>query len=218
MKKLNEKIKAYYTGNWRTIDFIPAWNYLQFDSTDDIRFLLKGLDYENMPELFEVQRLRLEIVGDSLRFAAAQFELENNRRNQIVFDLKKRISLMEAEYDEVLNICNYMKVAGYDPEFDATLQLYKYQIFPERDLKAQLTRIEASNENRKIKINEQLAEYAAMTKQSGKEPNSLESVQIMIERNNKLEIDLKKITMKKWLTLKQQYIKEIETANNKKAK
>lgn len=217
MKLLNQKIRSYYKNNWRTIDFIPAWNYIKFDETSDTRYLLKGIDYECMPELFDIQIARLNQIGESLRFQVLQIELQNNRRNEIIFDIAKKIEMQTADYNEINNICNYMLIAGYDKDFKESLENYKYKIFTENgNIKDQLRQIMSQNENRKIKINEFKAEYDALTKQvdNGKK-STIENTQIIIEKHNGRDIDLKKITMKKWLALKNDYVNEMNRKTNK---
>lgn len=212
-----QKIRTYYKSNWRSIDFIPAWNYLEYDKSKDVRFLIKGLDYEYLPEIFPIQKQRLTDIGKTMKDQCTQYEIETNRRNTNIFELMRRIEVKKAAYDYIKNICNYMLVAGPDPDFIKELKKAGFVIDETKDFKGQLRIVLNSNENKLIKINEDTDELEALTKQDSTEAvNSYDELLNALDRFNKKDIDLKKISMKRYLSLKKEMNDYIEKMKSKK--
>jgi hypothetical protein len=219
MKAILEKIKTYYKLHWLSIDFIPAWNFLTAKQSGDVRYLIKNIDYERLPEILEIQRKTLENVFTFLDYQVAQFSIDTSRRNQIIFDLNKKIASMEADYNQVKNIVEYLLLAGPDEEFYPALKEGGFVIDMNLPFWNELERIKASNENKRIKINEQKAELKALTgSNTESNTNETEEVLIALEKHNKKDIDLKAITMRKWLTLKNDLSKAIEKQQLKSVK
>jgi hypothetical protein len=218
MKTFIQKLKTYYKSNWRSIDFIPAWNYLQYKEKQDVRFLLKGIDYEELPLIFQRHHDRLDAVGSEMGYQVTQFEIENNRRNTNIFDLTKRIQIKKAEYNNIRNICNYLLVAGPDDDF--TIELYKagFIIDKTKDFKGQIRIVLNSNENKLIKIYEDESELLALTKDTSGKKMTTDDVLNELDRFNKKDIDLKKITMKRYLSLTKELNDYIEKMKAKAVK
>lgn len=202
VKVLLQKARTYQLSNWRSIEFCPAWNYLQYQQTGDVRYILKGIDYENMPELFKTQINRLSLICAELSIQCAQFEIDNNRRNKNIFELSKKIEIRTAEYNNVRNICKYLEIAGSDPYFEDILKAAGHRVNAD-NIKESIKRILASNENLLPKINQDKRELESLTKQTEESKTSdIEQTVIALEKHNKKDIDLKKISIKKYLTLK----------------
>jgi len=218
MKKFMQKLRTYYKSNWRSIDFIPAWNYLQYKEKQDVRFLLKGIDYEELPLLFVRHHNILNAVATEMGYQVTQFEIENNRRNTNIFELTKRIEIKKAEYNNIRNICNYLLVAGQDDDF--VIELYKagFVIDKTKDFKDQIRIVLNSNENKLIKIYEDESELLALTKDTSGKKMTTDDVLNELDRFNKKDIDLKKITMKRYLSLTKELNDYIEKMKAKAVK
>jgi len=213
-----KKLRNYYKSNWRTIEFCPAWNCLKWQKTGDPRYLIKSIDYETLPEIFDIQKKRLIQIGNDLNCQCTQFNIDTNRRNKNIFDLMKKIEVRQAEYNNVKNICKYLKVAGNDPYFEDLLKASGYTINKTEKLTVQLQRVLASNENLKPKINQDKYELEALIKSEGGEIYTSEDVLIALESHNKKDIDLTKISMQKYLTLQKNLNNYIETEKIERAK
>lgn len=37
---------------YESLDFLPIWNYKQVEKTGDLRYLIKGIDYEHLPNVY----------------------------------------------------------------------------------------------------------------------------------------------------------------------
>lgn len=218
MKKFMQKLRTYYKSNWRSIDFIPAWNYLQYKEKHDVRFLLKGIDYEELPLIFDRHHDLLDAIATEMGYQVTQFEIENNRRNTNIFELTKRIEIKKAEYNNIRNICNYLLVAGQDDDF--VIELYKagFVIDKTKDFKGQIRIVLNSNENKLIKIYEDESELLALTKETSGKKMTTDDVLNELDRFNKKDIDLKKITMKRYLSLTKELNDYIEKMKAKAVK
>jgi len=222
MKKLNEKIRTYYKLNWLSFDYIPAWNYLKWVETQDARYLIKDIDYERLPDVFDIQRTRLNEAAEFIYNQVAQFSIDTSRRNKIVFDMEKRIAVMKQEYNQVINVLQYLEVKGIDHDFDAMLEAAGFRIDYAKPFWNELERIKGSNENKRIKINEQTAELNAIrgvtTTEQPVTKGEMERAKMILEDYKNREIDLHKISMKYFLTLKQDLSDAIDRKTVKNAR
>ena len=57
MKLLDFKIlilsKIHKFKVYESLDFLPIWNYKQVEKTQDLRYLIKGVDYEHLPNAYQ---------------------------------------------------------------------------------------------------------------------------------------------------------------------
>nr|MDA3799792.1 hypothetical protein [Kiritimatiellia bacterium] len=90
-----------------------------------------------------------------------------------------------------------------------------YSIREGKVIGSEQNRIFNQNQNKKVRITEIENELDAITKVTGKE-ESIESIQIALEKHNNREINLKTTTLKKWIILKNNLIKEIDKQQLKK--
>lgn len=59
LSKIHKRIyKAY-----GSIDFLPIWNYKKVEKTSDVRYLIKGIDYEHLPNVY----LKLNDIWERLQ-------------------------------------------------------------------------------------------------------------------------------------------------------
>lgn len=203
--------------HYKSIDTIPIWNYDKWLQTDDPRFLLKLSDYEDLPEVSTEYKSELQNAATEIHYQASEFELKKSKRNNIIFDLTKRLTNLECDYNLTNNILQLLELSGRDNQVEQLLQNAGYTIRDGKDFESELKRIYNQNQNKKSKINELRGELEAMTKNTG-ESQSIESIQIALERHNNMSIDLHSTTLKKWIILKNDLMKEIERQQMKKQK
>jgi DNA repair ATPase RecN len=202
---------------YKSIDTIPVWNYDKWLQTEDPRFLLKLPDYEELPEISDKIKTELHAAATEIHYQASEFELEKSKRNNIIFDLTKRLTNLECDYNLTNNILQLLELSGRDKQTEQLLQNAGYTLRDGKDFESELKRIYNQNQNKKSKINELRGELDAMTKNTG-DPQSIESIQIALERHNNMSIDLHSTTLKKWIILKNDLMKEIERQQMKKQK
>lgn len=92
LKKLltaNELRWKWYT----TIDFLPVRNFYMVVETSDKRWLLKGIDYENLPEC----KIDLDLAWEKIW--AEFITISKDRDYQIYFETIRKLAVMESKYE-----------------------------------------------------------------------------------------------------------------------
>src|SRR6056297_546611 len=195
---------------YRSIDTLPIWNYDKWLNSDDARYLLKIEDYDQLPEVNKKTLSDIENTAIDIYYQASEFELGTSKRNELIFNLTKKLTNLEFQYNHVNNLITLLSLAGPEPEIFKLLSDAGYSIREGKDFEPELKRIFNQKKNKVAKINEVKAELESMTREGSGKTQSIEDVQVAIERHNNRDIDLRKTTVKKWLILKNNLYREIE--------
>ena len=214
LKKRKQKANIRY---FKTIDTVPAWNYFKAKEQQDTRFLLKLEDYEDLPEVNALEQKILDDTFEQLTIDIADFELKLSRKTFNLFQLTLRAAKLEAEMEQVNNILRLLHISGHDNENEKLLKKYGYSIRSNKSFEDELKRIFNQNKNKNIRIKELHAEIDAIAGKTTDE-TPIERVQIAIEKYNNRDIDIRSISLKKWLTLKNDLAIAIERQQAKNAK
>lgn len=199
--------------HYSDIDTIPIWNYNKWLETEDPRYLLILDYYDELPGISDKFSHILTQKAVDIYFEANEIEMKLSTRNSYVFDLTKKLVKIEFEHNIVNNILQLLDLIGPDDQY--LLKDYGYSIREGKEFKEELKRIFNQNQNKKVKIKELKAEIEAINKKTG-ESESIESVQVALEKHNNREINLRTTTLKKWIILKNNLIKEVEKQQLKK--
>lgn len=216
MKRIIQKFIAGQKSFYKSIETLPAWNYEKTLSTHDPRYILKGIDYEELPEMFDIDLERISIVMSDLHLQASQYEIESVNRNAIIFDMIKKLEVLKSEYHYVRAIISYLYMKGNDSYMIELLRSMGH-VIKNGDIKNQLQSIHNRNENVQIRIKQMQRELEAITGK-GEKQTEADEVQLLIEQHQKREIDLHKISTKKWLILKHRLSEHIDKLQANKAK
>lgn len=191
----------------QSIDFCPAYNYLKYGETDDVRYLIKGVDASELPKISETDKAGLQFAANNLTAECANLELQEYAKNQVVFNSRRHITIKQIEYNQVLAACNFVLTFGYDTTMSEILKAYGHTLTAE-NCTEQLKAIINNNENRRLQIAEQETELKSVSGEDGR--MDLHKLALIIEKHLKRDIDLHKISMKKFIMLKIDTIKSIE--------
>ena len=74
---------------YKTIEFCPAINFLKYDDTGDVRFLLKDIDFERLPDITQELTGELVEIGKEMAIECVNVELSEVGKNQIIYSTKK---------------------------------------------------------------------------------------------------------------------------------
>ena len=207
-------MKKFFTSMrpiWQKIDTCPAWNYYKALEVDS-RYLIRGIDYEKLPEVLNSHRMQLDNCLFELNMEAAQYEIDTIKRNQIVFDMTKKVEVMQAEYHYVIALLNYIPVKGHDKTIEDQLGVIGFGLRSDIPLIENIDRLRNRNENKLIKINEKRDELKALTESKTEKVQPIEKSLVLVEKHLSRNLDLKTISVKKWLTMKNQVLEDINTA------
>lgn len=200
---------------WQKIDTCPAWNYYKAIEVDS-RYLIRGIDYEKLPDVTKAYQSKLDICLFELNMEAAQYEIDTIKRNQIVFDLTKKVEVMQAEYHYVIALLNYIQVKGHDKTIEDQLGAIGFGLRSDIPLMENITRLRNRNENKMIKINEKRDELKALTDSGNEKQPAIEKSLVLVEKHFGRDIDMQKISIKKWLTMKNQVLEDIKRQQKRK--
>ena len=193
---------------YKTIEFCPAINFLKYDDTGDVRFLLKDIDFERLPDIAQELTGELVEVGKDMAIECVNVELSEVGKNQVIYSTKKSIAEKQIAYHQVINICNYINTFGVDDFSKQELKLYGYKIADGCDIYERLRQIIASNENKRLFIAEEETELKTVAGDG--EKTNYQKIALLIEKHLNRDIDLHKISMQKFILLKIDTIKAIE--------
>ena len=193
---------------YKTIEFCPAINFLKYDDTGDVRFLLKDIDFERLPDITQELTGELVEIGKEMAIECVNVELSEVGKNQIIYSTKKSIAEKQIAYHQVINICNYINAFGVDDFSKQELKRYGYNIAYDCDIYARLRQIIATNENKRLFIAEEETELKTVAGEG--EKTSYQKIAQLIEKHLNRDIDLHKISMQKFILLKIDTIKAIE--------
>ena len=193
---------------YRTIEFCPAINFLKYSQVGTVQYLLKGVDFENLPDIDEKLYDELIAVGRDMEMAVVDLELSEVGKNQVIYSTKKSIAEKQIAYHQVINICNYINTFGVDDFSKEQIKLYGYNIADDCNIYERLRQIIASNENKRLFIAEEETELKTVAGESGK--TNYQKIALLIEKHLNRDIDLHKISMQKFILLKIDTIKAIE--------
>lgn len=114
-KKSEGSLKYNY---YRSIDFLPLFNFFKTIESEDLRYLLKIDDYELMPEV------DLKELGEAWININNEYEQTEDSNSTIIqFTTAKSIHNMELEYLMLWNIYNLMSIA---PDHEETKEVLNY--------------------------------------------------------------------------------------------
>ena len=193
---------------YKSIEFCPAINFLKYDDTGDVRFLLKDIDFERLPDIAHELTGELGEVGKEMAIECVNVELSEVGKNQVIYSTKKSIAEKQIAYHQVINICNYINTFGVDEFSKEWLKQYGYNIADDCDISERLRQIIATNENKRLFIAEEETELKTVAGEG--EKTSYQKIAQLIEKHLNRDIDLHKISMQKFILLKIDTIKAIE--------
>ena len=193
---------------YKTIEFCPAINFLKYSEFGTVQYLLKDIDFENLPDIDEKLCNELVKVGREMEMAVVDLELSEVGKNQVIYSTKKSIAEKQIAYHQVINICNYINTFGVDDFSKGELKRYGYNIADDCDIYERLRQIIASNENKRLFIAEEETELKTVAGEG--EKTNYQKIALLIEKHLNRDIDLHKISMQKFILLKIDTIKAIE--------
>lgn len=199
-------MKAY-----TTVDTCPAFNYLKCIETEDVRYIIKDVDIDNLPSITDEERKELSEILSNIDKECANVELKEHNRIRVIFDGKRHLQIKMLEYNQVGGLCNYLMMFGRDEFVVNSLKKHGYTLTEAHDME-EVIRIRRSNENKKLQIAELEAEFESLSTSTNKDSavNDFQKVALAIEKHLKRDIDLHSISIRKYILLKIETIKSIE--------
>ncbi|MFZ7121792.1 MAG: hypothetical protein ACOWWH_12700 [Eubacteriaceae bacterium] len=205
-KKTQSSLKEQQLSIYKSLDFIPMYNYYKANETGDLRYLIKLSDYEELPG---VDTTFIEPFYNDMVMQVSQITIDNDRKSRILFDTEKQLAEKSADYDIIQLIIQQLY---YDEnnkeEFIKELANLGYRINEKRDFHQELIRIIKQSKRLLTDIEGLKSKIELLTKSSGKKQTIWDEVD-GISTYIKQDIDIHKTTMKAWLTKKFRVMSEV---------
>jgi len=141
LKKSGNTYKYNY---YKSIDYLPIFNFFKIIETDDKRFLIKIEDYEILPENVNADVLNKIWVNIQREYS----EAEDSNSSIIQLMTAKGVHQMELEYLMLWNLHNLMVA---DIEGDSAKAMLKYAGLEKWDLKRIEKKLKALNNKINLK-------------------------------------------------------------------
>lgn len=192
---------------YKSIETLPMYNYYKVADTGELRYLLKNIDIDDLPDY----KGNLNSLWEDISCQVADINIESNRSNQNVFDIRKKIAELELDYVRVKTILLGLR-ANKDDELLKELESLGYKFNDNKDYGKEWIRINKRSELLKTKIAIKKDELSSLTSKSNKKTN-IESVVDDVERYLNKSIDMHKTSTKKWFIM----LNKVIIDSNKKA-
>ena len=197
-------MKNYYD----SIDTLPADRYEKIKETGYLDLLSKHGKKLPIKQLSE--------IWEDILLQASDYILQISNSAKLIFDKEKSVTELEANYDYINAIINYLAIAGeYDETFTKVLAGYGYRINPKKDIYKELEKLRRKVRNTQIHIDSERDELQEL-RGSNEDNRNINKALIYIQKHNGRQIKLSEISTKEWLTLQQDYSDYIDSI--KKAK
>lgn len=189
--------------SYKSLDFIPMFNFYKVEETGDLRYLLKLDDYEQLPE---VDTKPLKLIWEQMGYEYKDISTRESRKSEILDDLQREILLLEERYN-LIQLCISSLAVEKDDEVVMVLADLKYKINPKRDYSLELNRIKRLSKQLLTSANLKRSELEDMSKATGKKSSIYATIEA-VERHRKITIDEKTTPMAKWLVMMYKVIEE----------
>lgn len=199
------RIRKNIYKNYKSIEFLPFWNYYKVSENNDHRYLLKLDDYEELPEI----EIDLSDIWENICFEIADINKDTDIKSKLLFDTRKNISVLELRYYHIKTILSALS-HGYDEELIEELKNNGFRIDKNKDFQNEWIRINKQSENLKTKLEIKKKDYVDMLPKSDNSTH-IESIIQSIERYYNYStgtINPHKITTKNWFIMLNKVIQE----------
>lgn len=199
---------------YQSIETLPILNFNKCRETDDLRYLIKGVDIDQLPDMDCSKFI------DTWNFIKEQYfdEIEITRKRNNNLDTIKRIYRLECD-KQIISINLLQFTMTGDEESQKELRRLGYAIdrrnietFKDRHRQALKIKQRVKTIDAKISVlNRELENTNENT-----EPVDFDSVVWTAEKHFKKDLDPAKISVKKWIKIENDLLKHIQNGKDKK--
>lgn len=188
--------------HYKSIDTLPIWNYSKIIETDNLIYLIRSDEYD-----FDFVKTEEEAIWDKISkqyIEATSHRTENKRFSM----LNRNILELTIKKDVVENLCFILSIDFENAKAKELLFNLGYKAKTKDDLEAILKR----NKNLNTLIREKQLQ---IENEFGKQPlnTSFEAVVDRISDAKHRELDPRKITVKRWIAIEDNYVEQIRKQN-----
>jgi hypothetical protein len=198
--------------HFKSLNSIFMFNYYKIIETDDLRYLLKLDDYEDLPD---ISTDHLDDVWEGLKLDVQEENVRLHRKSEIISDKAQQIRIKTADYTLIQQLIGFLWHVKNE-EHRETLEKLGYKIDDKRDWHQELNRIKKRSQIKLTEIGILNADLDDLTKVSDGSKSTIYDEKRSIEKVLDTKINIKKTVMSEWLVMKFEAIKISESQKNKK--
>lgn len=206
LEKEKKSLKYY-----QSIEFLPIGCFYKIIDTGDLRYLLKLKDYEELPHC----SLNLEPIWEKISTEYLEFSKGVNRQVEATFWIEREIFNLKSEY---LSKKYLLDIAKKSRDRDGMIKhLAEIGIIIEnndqfdQNINAEINRIGLL----RTKIKTKQAELKRFRNEDGEGKTTFEGLLNNLERYQGYNIDIWKISVKRWIVLVKDYEKYCNEINGR---
>lgn len=190
-----------------SINFLPVDNFNAVIKTKDYRYLLKISDYEYLPEITDEENAELEKIW--VKIEEEYLKEDKQKKQEVEFELNKKILEMQNQY---MILSSFVFLAGFKEEYKTRLKEFGYDIKSgnPKELDEAHKHIGGQLLN-KIRIKQKELERYQLKEQ---ENVQFEDIVDIIERHKGHYINTKELSVKRWISIKNNFIKYTKEQEN----
>jgi len=186
----NDELRYY-----KSIDFLPMWNYYKTQETEDLRYLLKLDDYESLPD---VDESIFNEIWQEITYQVIDFNNETDRRSKRIFDKRKEIAMLNAKHKTIKMLLSAL-AHGPNESLMKDLADLGYRFVKNRPFELEWTRINKQSDGLLTQLKIKEADYNDMIPKGNNVV--IESVIDSISDYKNRDINPHDITIKTWLVM-----------------
>lgn len=186
---------------YKSLDFIPVYNYYKTVETNDLRYLLKLNDYEALPE---IDMSKYRDVWDKIVDDVQQVAIDNDKGSKIIFEKRRDLLALQIDYaltQQLISILSFIK----DDDCIKMLAEHGFRINKNKDYYKELKRVKKQSQILKTKIEIKEEDLRNATK--GGSSDAWKEIEAICNYN-KQDIDIHRMPMRRYLTKKYMVLKD----------
>ncbi len=194
---------------YRSIHYLPVDNFVAISRTGDLRYLLKIEDYEYLPEIDEQENLELQSIWEHIE--EEYYNEDTQRKIQAEVSIGKSLLQLQTKY-MLLNALLFS--VAHNPSYIKEIEDLGFKINSDKPLKDEVERINKESGQILTRIRIKQKEYERV--QQKDKVIEFEELVDIIEKYKGHQIDTSKITVKKWIAIKNNFLKYIKEENGRR--
>jgi len=191
---------------YKSIETLKIFHFMKVISTSDVRFIIKDVDVDNLPECDEWQLSKLNEIFDTI---LKQYIDETGKRDieSNIFKLQRQAESLKSKYELIKMYCFILHNLTFDQDAIDELALLGYQINP-ANYKEDADKAKKKAGKLLTEANIKIKEAEVMKPKTEQSKQSLEEVAFAMEVKTGVRQDTKQLTVKDWIIRENNFLKQ----------
>lgn len=215
---LNKKPEIPEHKFYKSCKYLPIFNFYEILESNDLRYLLKLPDYEDLPDEKTINKKQLTEVWRNINLEYGDLQLQDGE-NKMYFTLEKQIERLKFEYGHINMILDFLQ-HGWDDDIVKLLRSYpsfmgfKYKLIKQKPLFPQLEKIQRQSKNYVTRINIKVSEYERIKPDtSNSKKQQLNEIAAVLSKHCGYHLNTRKVTVSEWVGIINDFVSKNQDGN-----